>query len=178
MLHVGGPHGVLQVEPADVDHVVLVSGGIGVTPMVAILEDLLRKIRAGTFKGKVTFIWSTRTVSEINAFAYILGQCTGFGAVVDIRIHYTGALKSDKESGALPHLSPDIRAANNVTIKTGRILLEGDATLMPTVDKKATEKVGVFVCGPLALSMQAESFVNKSQSSGYHFYLHKETFEL
>jgi ferredoxin-NADP reductase len=35
---IGGPNGSLQVEPDAMDHVVLTAGGIGVTPMAAILE--------------------------------------------------------------------------------------------------------------------------------------------
>ena len=42
-VHVGGPHGDLQVNPDHVDHCVLACGGIGVTPMAAILEDRARR---------------------------------------------------------------------------------------------------------------------------------------
>jgi NAD(P)H-flavin reductase len=45
-VYVGGPHGNLQVQPDDVDHVVLCAGGIGVTPMAAILEDRVPPTRA------------------------------------------------------------------------------------------------------------------------------------
>ena len=43
--HVGGPNGSLMIkEPLEtLDRVLLFSGGIGCTPMVALLEDLLNK---------------------------------------------------------------------------------------------------------------------------------------
>jgi len=49
--HVGGPNGSLMIkEPLEsLDRVLLFSGGIGCTPMVALLEDLLNKDYKGTY---------------------------------------------------------------------------------------------------------------------------------
>lgn len=87
--YVGGPNGSLMFENIEtMDRVVLVSGGIGITPMAALLEHLLRLKRSGGFSGEIIFLWSTRSVDEMKAFRYLFEQCSE--ETVDIKIFVTG----------------------------------------------------------------------------------------
>ncbi|CUG92162.1 unnamed protein product [Bodo saltans] len=61
-----GPHGKLQVPVADCRHVVLISGGIGVTPMMSILEHIATNIASLPMLQSLTFIWVVRDQAVIS----------------------------------------------------------------------------------------------------------------
>lgn len=168
-VHIGGPNGSLQVNPDWMDHCVLVSGGIGVTPMAAILEDRVRKARRGGFvdperKNKTTFVWTTRAAEEIVAFKYLFDAVAALEpkarALFDVRVFYTGASAPDAESSAL---DPSV-----VSVSPGRpdvaAILAGAAT--------EGEKTAAYVCGPEALSDAVEAAATAAGCL-----VHRETFE-
>jgi NAD(P)H-flavin reductase len=159
--HVGGPHGSLQVDPYSVDKVILVSGGIGITPMAAILEDLIRSKAQKSTAPEVLFVWNTRSLSEIKTFSYLFDACKNHD--IDLRIHYTG--KSPKIS--LDELGLGYASAINV----------GRYDIAATIIVQGS-KTGVFVCGPEVLSIAVEGFVNDKQKEGFEIFLHRETFEI
>ena len=113
-VYVGGPHGNLQVQPDDVDHVVLCAGGIGVTPMAAILEDQIRN--AGATQNQTTLIWTTRAPSEIKAFAYLFDAIAALPAEQKNRFDVRVFVTSGKENTA------DVEAAASkiVKVRSGR----------------------------------------------------------
>ena len=108
-VYVGGPHGNLQVQPANVDHVVLCAGGIGVTPMAAILEDRVR--RAGESQSQTTLIWTTRAPSEMKAFAYLFDAIAALPAEQKKRFDVRVFVTSGKENTA------DVEASASKIVK-------------------------------------------------------------
>mmetsp|Transcript_104817 Transcript_104817/g.302388 ORF Transcript_104817/g.302388 Transcript_104817/m.302388 type:complete len:552 (+) Transcript_104817:98-1753(+) len=72
-VHVEGPFGV-GVETKHYDQIVLVAGGIGITPCHALLRDLVQKHKAGPGSSalsqlrSVTLIWTARYPSLFNMF--------------------------------------------------------------------------------------------------------------
>ena len=168
-VHVGGPHGNLQVDPALCDHVVLCAGGIGVTPMAAILEDRVRGAKSGAIKSgsKTTLVWTTRSPAEVAAFSYLFAAIAELDektrCLFDVRIHLTGGAKADPETAT--------RSANSVvTMATGRP--DFDAVVAGCVAEGKANKVGVYVCGPEALSDAAEAAALRRGCL-----VHRETFE-
>ncbi|ACO62357.1 predicted protein [Micromonas commoda] len=168
-VHVGGPHGNLQVDPALCDHVVLCAGGIGVTPMAAILEDRVRGAKSGAIKSgsKTTLVWTTRSPAEVAAFSYLFAAIAELDektrSLFDVRIHLTGGAKADPETAT--------RSANSVvTMATGRP--DFDAVVAGCVAEGKANKVGVYVCGPEALSDAAEAAALRRGCL-----VHRETFE-
>ena len=162
-VHIGGPNGSLQVEPDAMDHCILTAGGIGVTPMAAILEDRIRKVAAGSVTGKTTLLWTTRAAEEIVAFAYLFQAISDLPAnkreLFDIRVFKTGAGVQDVES-----LGSGIAA-----IAAGR---PDFPALITTAAKATSGRVGVYTCGPEPL---ADACERAALASGC--FIHRETFE-
>ncbi|KAG9126626.1 hypothetical protein FRC07_002709 [Ceratobasidium sp. 392] len=90
-----GPYG--EPHPLHLyENVVLVSGGIGVTPVLAYAQDLNSHGR------HVTLIWASRDSELIKAVRHMLPE------YVDAQIYYTGA-HGKGTSGDMPSLRPDAR---------------------------------------------------------------------
>ena len=162
-VYVGGPHGNLQVQPANVDHVVLCAGGIGVTPMAAILEDQIRN--AGATQNQTTLIWTTRAPSEMKAFAYLFDAIAALPAEQKKRFDVRVFVTSGKENTA----DVEASASKIVKVRSGRP--DFDA-LVSECARKTDGHVGVYVCGPDAMSDAAENAAVANKCL-----VHRETFE-
>ena len=136
-VHVGGPHGNLQVDPALCDHVVLCAGGIGVTPMAAILEDRVRGARSGAIRSgsKTTLVWTTRSPAEVAAFSYLFAAIAQLSdearSAFDVRVHLTGGAKADPETATY--------AAGVAAIAMGRPDFDAVYVDHPIQDQNAQE---------------------------------------
>ena len=146
-LHIGGPNGSLQVEPDFMNHFILTAGGIGVTPMAAILEDRIRKVVVGTCTTKTTLIWTTRALEEISAFSYLFHAVADLPeaerALFDIRVFKTGTT-GDEDIEAHATLGA-------VKISSGR---PDFGSVIGTVVLSANPKsrTGVYTFGPEAMT--------------------------
>ena len=136
----------------------MVSGGIGVTPMVAVLEDLVRK----DFSGKIEFVGSTRSSSEIDCFRELFARCEKFPKM-NIRVFFTG--KVDAENATVPQAGP------------GFTLTEGRPDLPALVAVEGKDVAGVLCCGPEALMLSVEGLAVDAQRAGKNVLFHRETFE-
>jgi NAD(P)H-flavin reductase len=152
--HVGGPNGSLMIkEPLEtLPRVILISGGIGCTPMCALLEELLEH----NYSGILDFIWSTRSSAELEAFRPLFERATGKESKIRIAVHYTG-----KES---------VVATTGYKILSGRPKLE-------ELNIADGETTALLCCGPDALMNGAEAFVVDQQRAGKSVLFHRETFE-
>ena len=162
-VYVGGPHGNLQVQPKNVDHVVLCAGGIGVTPMAAILEDQIRN--AKETQNRTTLIWTTRAPSEMKAFAYLFDAIAALPAEHKARFDVRVFVTSGKENTA------DVEASASAVVKVNAGRPDFDA-LVAECAGKSVGHVGVYVCGPAAMSDAAENAAVANKCL-----VHRETFE-
>jgi len=75
---VDGPHGKLTVDPRKCGHVMLIAGGVGITPMMSILESLLAELESPSGGQKlqtVTLLWSAqRCDSFLTWYPALLGS--------------------------------------------------------------------------------------------------------
>ncbi len=139
---------------------VCTTGGIGITPFLPILEDLLVKKYAGI----VEFIWSTRSVAEVNAFKALFERCADMPNF-HINIHFTNKkVAGDAESGDKPVSAP------GYTVNSGRPDYQ-------SIQVAAGETAGVLACGPADLVLAVENFATDRQSQGLSVIFHRETFE-
>ncbi|EUC59854.1 ferric-chelate reductase, putative [Rhizoctonia solani AG-3 Rhs1AP] len=88
-----GPYG--QVQPLHLfERIVLVAGGIGITPAIAYARDLPSRGRS------VTLVWATRDSGLIQAVRPILPTS------IETRIYYTGT--GDRMTDEVPSLRPNV----------------------------------------------------------------------
>jgi len=128
--------------------------------MIAILSDLCKK----KYGGKVDFVWSTRSSSEIECFRPLFEQCAQFEKM-NIQVFFTGKV-GDAENAVLP------LASKGFTIATGR------PSLPALVKIDDGSDVGILCCGPEALMIATEEYAVDLQRQGKSRVLfHRETFE-
>lgn len=127
------PRGQFTIDAAERRPVVMIAGGIGVTPMVSMLRHLLTEGLRTRHLRPVWFLYSARTAAE-RAFFEELQQLAAAAPQVQARFILT-APEADSREGR------DYHAAGRLTVKT----LKG---LLPFDD------YDFYICGPGAMTQQ------------------------
>lgn len=194
---VQGPHGKLAVELSECSSIVLVSGGIGITPMGAILQHLT-KIKT---EQTVRLIWVMRNrmlmethMSIIQAAAAALKDFKATIYISDTSPQHSGAIyvssnaRPENASGvvagsdakateaaikATTSTTPaDLESASShVTIVSGRPVWEKPDDVLQISSVELRSRLGVFACGPTGLMADAQRFAGSND-----FLFHKEIF--
>ena len=147
-------------EPLEeLDQLVMVSGGVGVTPMIALLEDMVSK----KFTGKLDFIWSTRSVAEIEAFRPHFEKAASFPNM-NIQVFYTGGKTTDTENPSSEN--------KGFTVTNGRPSLSDEIKV-----NDLTTSAAILCCGPDPLMVAVEGIAVDLQKAGKTILFHRETFE-
>ncbi|RHY27188.1 hypothetical protein DYB25_005906 [Aphanomyces astaci] len=157
-LIVGGPYGKPSVDFTKYDEVILISGGIGVTPFVSLVNQLPHTLPSAPFNTHIQFHWVVRTEAEL---------------LVADSLMFTAPLPTFVS----PHYYVDGSAIDGSVVTTDGHTIAYTGT-RPKLDKILSaesyvgKKVCVLVCGPpsLALSVQTHAY-----NAGFDF--HKEVFE-
>jgi NAD(P)H-flavin reductase len=137
---IGGPAGRFSINPVHFERIVLVAGGIGMTPLMSLLTDIARD--AGVKDGAkrrypaathVTLLWAVQSAACLSWFAEELEAArAATGVSVDLQLFVTRAKEADAEGQA--------------AFKVGRPNL-ADA-LAAVAQLPGAAPVGVFACGP------------------------------
>ncbi|KAL0062973.1 hypothetical protein AAF712_010104 [Marasmius tenuissimus] len=147
-----GPFGGLGHDISIYDHVLLVAGGTGVTFVVPVLQDLIRK--------SIHVLWSVRDeeslswmIKDIEAAA-----AKALYASVTIQLHVTGrrrnsASDSDRES------RDDSKATGNSKYHFGR----ADVPSIVRAAGADSRTVGIAACGPETLTYDVRNAVTSLQ---------------
>ena len=163
-LWLDGPFGRLSVQPSWYSHVVVVCGGIGVTPFLPLLDELLA-IRTER-RPHIWFIWSMRHRVLLEHFEE---RVTGYArAGVDCSFHLTERGKADSRS-MTPHQPPSDRAPDGESCAAPRTTRPDLGAVFNSVaahygahhsdhtDAGRKTQVGcaLFSCGPESLTTAA-----------------------
>lgn len=149
---VTGPYGIGANLPPSASSLVLISGGIGVTPCISLLRGLM-KDPAGKLE-KVKFIWIARDVEMVELFEDVLESALDL-PMFEVLFYHT---KSGIDVEALQGRS---------YIRSGR---PGDLKQVIDTGNHASH---VLACGPVPLVNSARE---AARDLSYTF--HSETFEL
>lgn len=182
-----GPYGKLMIELENRKRykmVLMVSGGIGVTPMVSIANDLLYEHQSERREvKKIKFVWALRSVELMRAMADRNAGITG-GAnvldpksaseVVDLSVYLT------KCTGAVDEEINDIDAG---VTKSGRPDMDEIFLEMKRAAREAGEAhIAVCVCGPSKMVDACRQASRRFSDGvftrdGVKFDFHEEKFE-
>jgi len=190
-VYIDGPYGApgVDVDGRKYKSFMFISGGIGITPMQSICNDILYQNNRGRPINKVMFVWSVRDLYMVNSVLeydrkYYAENMSGrlphsfspdllnrnLGEVLETYFHLTRERDSSKfeEANIRPELQTDL--------KFGRPSLTDLFTRMKSISLKGS-RIAVLTCGPTALVNDAEKFCSKFSGGGVIFDFHKEIFE-
>jgi predicted ferric reductase len=157
---VDGPYGTPSAQIFRARRVVLVAGGIGVTPFASVLRSLLARRRRGETGGveRVHFVWICREQGAFAWFAELLGELEREAPeLFDIQIFMDGGAR-DAKSTVLRIAMDLLYAETRSDLVTG---LRARTTLGPPdfpelfaqiAREHAPDPVDAFFCGPEGLA--------------------------
>eukprot|EP00112_Aurelia_sp_Birch-Aquarium-sp1_P026509 Seg943.7 transcript_id=Seg943.7/GoldUCD/mRNA.D3Y31 product="Cytochrome b-245 heavy chain" protein_id=Seg943.7/GoldUCD/D3Y31 len=191
---IDGPYGQPSVD-IDSDRykiIVFISGGIGITPMQSICNDLIHQYQRGRPLLKIYFIWSVRDAFMVTSVLDYDTQYFGeklpqrlphsFSpdlltenlreSVLDAQFYLTRAREPKDYASA--NIQPELQAC----LRFGRPKLP---EIFESVHKFAVaskeNKVAVLSCGPNRLVGDALKYSSQYSKQGVYFDFHSELFE-
>lgn len=190
IVKVEGPIGASSQGFADYPIVVLVGAGIGVTPMISVLKQLL--VTPGRMK-RVFLYWTVRDRAAFQWFSGLMDEIfeSDQKNVIQVRHFLTSVKDDDRDIGAvlLHHATRARHRQTNFDLILGQYNRHQVEVGRPkwndefeSVKVEATElgyrHCGVFLCGPKAMAdaVAKTCFIMSKQDSSFHFYFKKETF--
>ncbi|XP_075998434.1 dual oxidase 1 [Genypterus blacodes] len=188
-LYLDGPFGEGHQEWIDFEASVLVGGGIGVTPFVSILKDLVFKssVKSKIQCQKVYFIWVTRTQRQFEWVSDIIREVEEMDTqeLVSVHTYITQvAEKFDLRTTMLYVCERHFQKVWNRSLFTGlRSVTHFGRPPFVSFFNSLQEvhpevgKIGVFSCGPPGLTKNVEKAcqqMNKRDQT--HFMHHYENF--
>ena len=170
---VGGPSGRFSIDPTHFERIVLVAGGIGFTPLVSLLADIVRDAAAGGKDGSsrryalvkhITVVWAVQSAPCLTWFTEELEAArAATGVTVDLQLFVTRAGKDDAAEGGFTAGRPDVAAS-----------LAGAAA------QPGAGPVGVYACGPAQMLEDTRDAVAAATAAATEpskrFLLHTEVF--
>jgi respiratory burst oxidase len=190
VVKVEGPMGASSQGFGDYPIVVLIGAGIGVTPMMSVLKQLLqnpgkmkRTFLYWTVRDRAAFEWFSQTMDEIFE--------SDNKHMIQIRHFLTSVKDDDRDIGAVL-LHHATRAKHHKTnfdlilgqythhqVEVGRPDWEEEfESVKVTAKELGCKDCGIFLCGPerMADDVANVSFRLSKKDPGFHFYFTKETF--
>lgn len=178
LVKLDGPFGAASEDVFRFRVVILVGGGIGVTPFASILKSIRFRLEARKGMGrleKVYFFWTSRDQAAFEWFRAMLADLEDQMAAMNladfiiINIYLTGQLKIEEIRRIT---ETDMGADDPITklkSKTSFGRPRFDLIFERIRDAHRHTKVGVFFCGPKPLGASLEAFC-KEYSQDYDTY--------
>ncbi|KAJ2816493.1 hypothetical protein FBU31_006556 [Coemansia sp. 'formosensis'] len=187
MIMVDGPYSAPTQHVFDYGSVILIGGGIGVTPMSSVLKSLFYQLTSAPHLCKVRkvhFLWVCRHVQALEWFQDLLAalDAEDIGNILEIRTYLTGQLPIEQIRNIALYQDPNGRDAVTGLYRSptyyGRPnfdkIFEDIGTRNPETD------IGVFVCGPKKMTQSVRAVKQKwnriLRPNKTRFILHQEKF--
>jgi respiratory burst oxidase len=190
VVKVEGPVGAASQGFTDYPVLVLVGAGIGITPMISVLKQLV--LEPGKLK-RAFFYWTVRDRASFEWFAKLMDEIyeSDHQHILQIRHFLTSVKDDDRDLGAvlLHHATRAKHKKTNFDLMLGgqghhqvEVGRPNWAKELASVRADAKElgmkKCGIFLCGPqvMAADLDNHSFKLSVEDPDFHFYFTKETF--
>lgn len=190
-VYVEGPFGASSQGFSDYPILILVGAGIGVTPMISVLKDLL--VNPGKME-RVYFYWTVRDRDAFDWFSELMDKIykRDQKKVLQVRHFLTSVKDDDRDIGAvlLNHARRSKFQADSFDLILGQQThhhvnvgrpdwkeelrgVKGEAKRL------GHKKCGIFLCGPDKMAQTIEGISRdwKKRDSKFRFHFHKETFQ-
>ncbi|KAJ2716732.1 hypothetical protein H4R19_000472 [Coemansia spiralis] len=185
MIMVDGPYCAATQDVFDYDHIILICGNIGATPMSSVLKSLYYQLtmpKPTTTVRKVYFIWACRDVQALEWFRSLLAalDMEDIGEILEIRTYLTGPMRVDQIRNIALYQDPD--GADAVTGLYRSPTYYGrpnfDRVFGEIGQRCPATEVGVFFCGShklgQTLRQTARKWTRELKSRKTSFAFHEE----
>ena len=175
-----GPHGKLGLNLDAHEYVLLVAGGMGITPMISIFCDLAERKKRGECPNlkKCMLVFSCKTSEQLMWFMDQYRECEKVDGFT-VELYATRHKDTESSSGRVHNGRANIENIVSVFGHGGNLV---EMSVKASSESKRSssrtsgvkpENVAVLACGPEPLVNSAHS---AAWNAGYSF--HKETFLL
>ncbi|PON32644.1 Respiratory burst oxidase [Parasponia andersonii] len=196
-LYIDGPYGAASQDHVKYDIVVLIGLGIGATPFISILKDVVNDIKkeqnnhngCSLRKGpvKAYLYWVTREQSSFDWFRDIMKEISNSDqkqSVVEVHnfltsIYQDGDVRSALISAiqSLHHAKHGIDIVSRTPVRTQFSRPNWFSIFSKLAWRHRGARIGVFYCGPSALAKELERLCTKfSAKTTTRFVFHKENY--
>jgi respiratory burst oxidase len=189
-IKVEGPIGASSQDFSKFPILVLIGAGIGVTPMISVVKELLKN--PGQMKRTILY-WTIRDQAAVEWFTSVLDDIyqQDDKNVIQIRHFLTSVKYDDRDLGAvlLHYAARSKHKHTNIDIILGRQTHHQVEVGRPVWDKELQSvreeakelgynRAGIFLCGPSRMAEEVDdvSFKLSRDDPNFHFYFNKETF--
>ena len=186
---IGGPFGKLTLPLEAYSNIVLISGGIGVTPNLSILQQLALSRKRGKFPRlrRVLWVWVNRGVAlERNLMGPIAEDAKilmDSGVAVSMQHYITNSSKnslynSTNREMTLQLVTTSYDTSHVSAFKTRPVFDELFEEFISTFEAGDSSKIALYQCGPPPMLKACSSAVDEfnARHTDYAVHLHSETF--
>jgi len=179
---IDGPYGAASEETFDFKTVMLIGGGIGVTPFASILKSVRYKIEQGgsATLNKVYFYWICRDKNSFEWFSDLLAalEQANINQFLEINTYLTAPLSVDEIRNVMYGIDAEADQITGLQSPTHFGRPNWDQIFSQNAKNHNGQDVGVFFCGPNVLSKQLYAMCRKYTDSKTKtiFKFHKENF--
>ncbi|XP_022933606.1 respiratory burst oxidase homolog protein A-like [Cucurbita moschata] len=197
-IFIDGPYGAASQDHVKYNHVVLIGLGIGATPFMSILKDVLNRLtgkcdghtdngKGSPSKSKTYLYWVTRELSSFDWFKDFMNDLTHSDQTqlaVEMHnfltsVHHEDDVRSVliRAIQALHYTRRGIDIVSKTPVSTHFGRPNWINIFSNLVQRHRGERIGVFYCGPSALARELEGFCTKfSTKTSTRFVFHKENY--
>eukprot|EP01080_Neovahlkampfia_damariscottae_P010064 gene10064-2486_t len=162
-----GPYGNTSIHYDNYQAILLAAGGIGVTPMISMLQHYSSLLQEGKTKKlqKIYFVWVVRTVDSLEWFEELFNSIK-HSKYVQLIIHVTR-----------PNEESDNLLSNKVEYEKGRPIY---SDIFDEIENDFSDQrlFGCYACGPSVMISTLDKICWKRSSIKKSWHFHKETFLL
>ena len=164
-VNVDGPHGKLGLNLSTYENVLLIAGGMGITPMISIFCDLAERKKRGEYSNlkQCTLVFSSKTSEQLMWFMDQYRECESVDGF-NVELYATRNRDTESSSGRIHSGRANIESIVSVFGHGGKSLeltetLSEDTKLSTSRSSSSTkpENVAVLACGPERLVNSAHS---------------------
>ncbi|KAK3157934.1 hypothetical protein QOZ80_2AG0130450 [Eleusine coracana subsp. coracana] len=201
-IFIDGPYGAPAQNYKKYDILLLIGLGIGATPFISILKDVLNNMKSNeevesihgseigssknNFPTRAYFYWVTREQGSFEWFKGVMNDVaeSDHMSVIEMHTYLTSVFEEGDARSALIAMIQSLQhARNGVDIVSGSRIRTHFArpnwreVFSGLANVHKNSRIGVFYCGSATLSKQLEDLSKEfSQITTTKFYFHKENF--
>jgi len=182
IFRIDGPYGAASEDTFKFKTVMLIGGGIGVTPFASILKSVRYRIDMSGESAiqKVYFFWVCRDKNAFEWFSDLLAalEQANINQFLDINTYLTAPMSVDEIRNMVQGLDSETDQITGLQSPTHFGRPNWDQIFSEKANVHQGQEIGVFFCGPSVLSKQLYTFSRKYTDSKTNtlFKYHKENF--